>query len=31
MNETFETSRFIAVMALLIALGALLPFAFDTV
>lgn len=31
MNETFETWRFVVVITLLIALGALLPFAFDTI
>jgi len=31
MNETLDTWRFIAVITLLIVLGALLPFAFDAV
>lgn len=31
MNETFETWRFVVVITLLIAVGALLPFAFDAV
>lgn len=31
MNESHDTWRFVAVITLLIVLGALLPFAFDTI
>lgn len=30
MNETLETWRFVVIITLLIVLGALLPFAFET-